>query len=663
MALPNPSFRAQLVTRRTYNRPINDEGTIFETWDQTVFRVIQHQQWLWERAQGRPLSDSQIKELSELQYLMWARKALTSGRTLWLGGTDIAKTREASQFNCSFSRVETVYDVVDGFWLLLQGCGVGFEPVRGVLSGFAKPVKIEVIRSENRERGRENNVAYFHQRNGQTVYHLQVGDSAEAWAKAAGKIMALKRPVDVITLDFSQIRRGGIRLKGYGWISSGDETIHKAFVAICEILSRRSGQLLSRIDILDVMNWLGTTLSSRRSAEICVVPFGDPEANEFALAKKDHWEKGLPQRAQSNNSLVFYEKPSLIGLSGLFDMIQDGGGSEPGFINGAHALERAPWFRGVNPCAEILLGNKSFCNLVEVDLGKFNGDPVGLRRAIWIAARANYRQTCVELKDGVLSDSWHELNEYLRLCGVGLTGIVRWTGFGGDIAAGLRDARATAQAGANSIADELGLPRAKAVTTVKPSGTLSKIMDTTEGAHKPLGRYIINNINFSIHDPIVPVLEQARYRIRPNPYDPTSVLVSVPVAYDDVPFTKVEKNGRTLEVNTESAVDQLNRYKLLMDNYVDHNCSITVSYSPEEVPEIVAWFHENWDSYVGVSFLYRNDPTKTAEDLGYPYLPQEVVTAEAYHEYRDTLLPVNIDRDTGSDLVDEACGAGGCPIR
>jgi hypothetical protein len=116
-----PTTRAEVITRRTYNRPLNDQGTVFETWAQTVDRVIGHQQWLWERAKGTDLNDEEFAELYDLEQLMLERKVLTSGRTLWLGGTTVSQTREASQFNCSFTEVETVYDVVDILWLLLQG--------------------------------------------------------------------------------------------------------------------------------------------------------------------------------------------------------------------------------------------------------------------------------------------------------------------------------------------------------------------------------------------------------------------------------------------------------------------------------------------------------------------------------------------------------------
>jgi ribonucleoside-triphosphate reductase len=142
------STRAQVITRRTYNRPTSDDGKQFETWQETVARVIDHQEWLWQRAADRELTDVEYAELYDLEQLMLDRKVAMSGRTLWLGGTDVAKTREASQFNCSFTHVETVYDVVDCLWLLLQGCGVGFKPIVGTLNGFSKPIKnIRVVRS------------------------------------------------------------------------------------------------------------------------------------------------------------------------------------------------------------------------------------------------------------------------------------------------------------------------------------------------------------------------------------------------------------------------------------------------------------------------------------------------------------------------------------
>jgi ribonucleoside-triphosphate reductase (formate) len=619
--------------------------------------VLGHQQWLWERAAGGPLSQRELNELHELRTLMMERKVLTAGRTLWLGGTNVSKQREASQFNCSFTHVESVQDVVDVLWLLLQGCGVGFRPIVGQLTGFRQPLNVSVVRSQRTVKGGvEHNVETFE--NG--TWTIKVGDSAESWAKSVGKILAHPYPARELVLDFSEIRPAGERLKGYGWISSGDDAIAKAYSAIAEILNKRAGSLLTRIDILDVVNWLGTVLSSRRSAEIALFNYGEDEWEEFAVAKKDWWVNNI-QRAQSNNSLLFKRKPSRPELENIFKMMVEAGGSEPGFINGEVAAQRAPWFKGVNPCAEILLGNKSFCNLTEVDVGKFKGNSAALRRAIEIAARANYRQTCVDLRDGILQEAWHLNNEFLRLCGVGLTGVVRRP----DLSPyAYEELKRTATSSAYAMADELGLPRPKNVTTVKPSGTLSKIMDTTEGLHKPLGKYIFNNVNFSKHDPLVPLCRASGYKVVDNPTDTESVLITFPVKWDDVPFDKVVRDGKELEVNLESAVAQLDRYKMLMTNWCHQNVSATISYSVDEVPAIVDWLLDNWNNYVGVSFLFRADPTKTAKDLGYLYLPQEVVTKEAYDAYASNLQPIVLDQaNSMEELESQECAGGVCPVK
>ena len=651
------STRAQVITRRTYNRPTSDDGKQFETWQETVARVIDHQEWLWQRAAKRELTDVEYGELYDLEQLMLDRKVAMSGRTLWLGGTDVAKTREASQFNCSFTHVETVYDVVDCLWLLLQGCGVGFKPIVGTLNGFSKPIKnIRVVRSTRTAKGGlEHNVETFDQET--KTWTIQVGDSAEAWAKSIGKLIAGKYAADTLVLDFSQLRPAGERLKGYGWISSGDSAISTAYVAIANILNGRADSLLTRMDILDIINHLGTILSSRRSAEIALFDYGQPEWEEFAVAKKDWWLYNNSHRQQSNNSLVFKEKPLKADLQKIFDLMLEAGGSEPGFINEVEALRRAPWFKGANPCVEILLGNKSFCNLTETDIAKFKGDTAGLHNAIRLAARANYRQTCVNLQDGILQESWHLNNYFMRLCGVGLTGIAKRPDMNGYDYEYLKR---TATGAAIGMAQELDLPSPKNITCVKPSGTLSKIMDTTEGIHKPLGKHIFNNVQFSKFDPVVEVLRAANYNVVNHPTDDSGVLITFPVEWIDVPFTKVD--GK--EVNLDTAVEQLEKYKLIHTSWTQQNTSVTISYDPTEVSAIIDWLLDNWDCYVGVSFIYRTDPTKTAKDLGYLYLPQEVVDEQTFRNYVQQLGPVSLENANSFDeIMGEDCSTGACPIR
>jgi ribonucleoside-triphosphate reductase len=175
-----------------------------------------------------------------------------------------------------------------------------------------------------------------------------------------------------------------------------------------------------------------------------------------------------------------------------------------------------------------------------------------------------------------------------------------------------------------------------------------------------LGKYIFNNVQFGKHDPLIPKLIDANYRVFNHPTDDSGVLVTFPVKWDDVPFHKV--NG--IEVNLDTAIDQLEKYKLLQTSWTQQNSSVTISYDLNEVEDIVQWLLNNWDCYVGVSFIYRTDPTKTAKDLGYLYLPQEIVDEHTYNEYVQTLKEVILD-DTNSfdEIIGEDCSTGMCPIK
>ncbi|MGL5249159.1 MAG: LAGLIDADG family homing endonuclease [Brooklawnia sp.] len=988
-----PSFRAKLVARRTYQRPTSDGG--FETWNDVAARVVSHQRWLWERAKKAPLNAAEETELQVLGWLIENRAAFMAGRTLWLGGTDVARRREAAMLNCTHAVVHTVHDVVDIYWLLLQGAGTGFQPMRGALSGFLRPHAIEIVRS-TRTRGdglvgRPDN----HETVRDGVWRISVGDSAEAWAKLIGKILAGKHDVHTLVIDFREVRAAGERLGQYGWISSGDAQIAESVRKVCAIMNSRPDDLLSRIDILDIVNLLGETLSSRRSAQIALVPMDDVEADAFSMAKKDCFMTGKAHRGQSNNSLLLTRRPTKAELRGFFATMVDAGGSEPGFINTKVATERAPWFSGVNPCfshdtriltrqgpraistlvgevvevwdghawrtidnfrvtgtdqpmlkitmqdgatlrvtpahrmvladgskttagelevgqrlmladveahgtidlkgaylagfllgdgtthnggknpglwlyapkipcrsrlidsaldvdvgpvntsairdvtfsivkpgvenmsglsvrpsllpwcgeyraglpestmqwtaetkrdfiaglfdadgtaldgpkgfgyqfsttsrrvaedvqvllksigvraklaqshdagdkvwadgavyrsqklwrlsigqtsavalarqvrferlvsfadraltyntktragsivdiqmdgiddkvycctvpgthtvttadlivtgqcGEQILANGGVCNLTEVVLPRFVGMG-SLDAALRVIARANYRATLINLDDGILQRRWTEINEHLRLCGVGLTGVDQWLSGIENPRQVLAAARATAKAAARQMARELRTAAPKHVTTIKPSGTLSKVADCTEGVHQAIGPKVINTIMLSEHDPLVAKLKAARYRVRPHPTLLESVLVEVPVHMPGA-------SSRPL-----TAVEQLDRYKLMMEVWCDANCSITVSYDQSEVRDIVEWLHANWDTFVGVSFLPRVDATKTAEELGYAYLPQAIVPEEEFDAYAAQLLPIDLDDDRSNVIVADDCASGACPVR
>jgi hypothetical protein len=956
------SVRAKIVAQRSYTRT-KEDGTL-ESWPEVVERCIKHQRWLWERAQGHKLNTEQEEELEILRGLMLLRKAELAGRTLWLGGTQTAMDCEVSQFNCAFEVARTVHDVVDLYWKLLNGTGTGFRIEPGNLFGYTSEIpELEIVESARTEdqKGQPRN----HETYDNGVWTIQVGDSAIAWAKAVGKLIAGKhRGCEKLVLDFSQVRGAGGRLKGYGWVCHGFKPFATALTAIHEILNGASGRMLTAMECHEINNWLGTVLSTRRSAQIATCKHDAEWAHDFATFKndKEKWWRG-----QSNNTIEFDRKPSRLELTGFVYRMFSNGNGEPGIRNAEAARKRAPWSQGTNPCfapdtlipvvdrglcrisdlegqtievwdgngqiqttkvhqtgtdqdllmvtlsdghqirvtpyhnfvledgsfvkaedlvpgtvlksefvtahssseedrteeariaawqiadgtwhtngkskvylydhkrkyadlfaackayhedrrstylldispyskeevpgfvlegneetqlafidsyidsdghidktnkgiilqicsihrsflndlqsllynfgvkskvslmreggprdmpggtyncqdcyrltvtnpaqllqyirpeminrgpyktkqfitvdsvedlgevsdvycftvpttnsfhlgnivigqcAEILLPDKGFCNLVEVNLAHKDHEDFGeLCETIWCIARANYRQTCVRLdNDPILQKVWHENNQNIRLCGVGLTGIRQRPDLEKEDY--VRVMWATARTAADEMADELGTPRSQAVTTIKPSGTMSKIMDCTEGVHMPLGKYIFNRVAFKRTDPLVDMMREAGYTIEDHPFDTESVLGVLPVKYEG------------LDWREETAVEQLDRYLFWQTNWADHNVSCTIYYEEHEADDIANWLYEHWDDYVAVSFLPRN-PNES-----YAYYPQVAVTEEEYEEYVTTLgdLPEAADKGFlgtidymgyAPDKANTDCATGVCPI-
>lgn len=655
--------RARAIDLRTYLRPLDDSGSQFESREQMLRRaMVDHHRHLL----GKNYKKHHAQELEELYALGVGGYACLAGRTQWLGGTPYAYSRACCQYNCAFSQVETVYDLVDVSWLLLNGCGVGFEPRSGTLHGYQRRIDEFVVVPSVRgkdDRGREANEETLPDAENGFTWTIKVGDSASAWCKAGGKLFSPRSlPARKLVLDFSEIRGPGGRLKGYGWICNGHEPLARAFRAFHEILNASAGNLLDEIQIMDVVNWWGTVLSSRRAAEICLLNSFNPRVGEFSQAKRNYWEGNL-QRRQSNNTVLYWSKPPKGKIRELLEAADECGG-DPGLCNAEAALRKCPWFKGLNPCGEILLNNKGFCNLTTNCLPRFGRDYSAMERAVWLVARANYRQTCTYVEDDVLSPAWGQTNAALRLCGVSLTGVTQcdWlTDYQ------IRRLRNAAVAGAYSMADELGCPRPKGITTMKPEGTQSKTLggedvgEITEGIHRPLGESIFNWINFSVHDPILSRLESAGYKVIPNPSDGANALACFPVRYRNVKFD--HSGGK--KVNLESATAQMDRYLRWNNLWCDFNVSCTVSYSPGELSGMADWIDENWDrGFVAVAALRRTDPTKTAKDLGHPYLPQEVVTDEDYGVYKDGLRPVDWSGLQGIyEIEAQSCENGVCPVK
>ena len=526
-----PSLRAQILTRRTYNRALNNEGTLFESWPQTIDRVIEHQRWLWKRQMRRALNKTQEAELEELRGLLLARKVGVAGRTLWLGGTEISKVREACQFNCAHLEIQTVDDMVDALWLLLQGCGVGVTPKSGGISGFTRPIHdIQIIRSTRTDKnGRETNLETWDPET--KIWTISVGDTAEAWAKSVGKLLAGKYAATKLILDFSEIRPAGTRLTGYGWIGQGDETISVAYRAIAEIMNRRAGQPARWTSTTSATGWAPSSAPAAppKSASSNTAP---PSGRNSPYAKGLLEQRPAPAR-HVQQLLVFYNKPSRSELRGIFDLMLEAGGSEPGFINGAAALNRAPWFSGVNPCAEILSATAHSATSPPLTW-QIQGRP---QRHAPRHLSHRPRQLPPNLRQPQRRHPPALLARKQRLPAP-LRRIPHRRRPPPRTSAPTNCAPcATAIMGAYSMAEELGLPLPKTSPPSNPKAP-SQVLRHHRRRPQTLARYIFNNVTFVKHDPLVPVLRQAGYKIIPTPNGTGDWVITLPVCWNDVDLKK-----------------------------------------------------------------------------------------------------------------------------
>jgi adenosylcobalamin-dependent ribonucleoside-triphosphate reductase len=650
--------RATVTTLQKYCR-LKTNG-VLETPLEMYERTIAHQRFLWARQLGHELDSKAEAELAKLLDIQLTYRGSLAGRTKWLGGTEKAKTYEVTNFNCAGLRYGNVHAIVNAFWLLLQGCGVSILPECGGLHGFSKRISnIKVIRSTRIEKGQAHNMESL----SDGVWTICVGDSAEAWAKALGKLVAHSFKGEnirahTLILDFSNIRGKGQVTSGYGWKTSGDEKVASAFYAIANILNSRIQEALSVIDLLDIFVLTGETLSSRRSAGMVFIPSTHMDIEQFMRVKREYWKAGKMWRSKSNNTVFFDSRPTLATLTEFMHMVLENGESgDPGLCNAVAFRERFSEFMIGNPCFEEALPDGGLCNQVSVNAAAGSLDE--LFEATYLLARAAYRQTCVNLLDGILDEKWHRNNANFRFIGLGLMGLIE----SGLSTAQLRRLKQVAVHGALSMADELGLPYPYYVTTVKPEGTMAKSFGVSEGLHHPLARHIFNWQNFSGEDPVVALLEAHGYQVKPNPLNSGDVLVNFPIEWSS-PYFRWTKTKEGVEVELHSAVAQLERYKRIMTHWVDTNASFTVSYLPEEVPAITDWLFRNWDSYVGTAFMPRFDASTVEPGI---YLPQTPVTSSEFYAYRAQLKDIDwksftahhaFNRESGID----SCEAGACGL-
>jgi adenosylcobalamin-dependent ribonucleoside-triphosphate reductase len=705
------------VYLRTYSR-WNEDMMRREEWYETVRRVVEYSMALY---QGPASKEALTAEAELLFDTMFNLRLFTAGRTMWIGGTESAKKFGEANFNCSFIVVDKLEAFVETFHLLMVGSGVGF---RVLPEDVAKlPVfNTDVVVAHKPYHGKakaeriEDTLVFEDTDSGKTSVLIVIGDSKAGWVNGLGHYLnaMLRSDVESIVVNYDSVRPQGEELKTFGGRASGHQALKNMFRAIHKVITKAPNGKLRPIDAMDIQNHIGANVvvgGVRRTSEIAL--FGADD-KDILNAKVDLWTPGSnnygnDHRGMSNNSIFFNEKPTRDTLLDIFTRIQNNG--EPGFVNAEAARKRRPNFSGLNPCAEILLADRGVCNLTEVNMAAFlepSSNPSltmydhdGLVSAVKLATRIGLRQTNVNLD----LTEWDAVQKRDRLTGVSLSGMMDFeSGMGWNTNTGatvnlkdlfpddfvmpmsislelaelLKELNNVANQEAIQYAKEMRVPTPLLVTTVKPSGTISKLPMISSGAHRSRAPYFIRRVRITSSDPLAKVMLDAGYPVYPSvtsngpteaqlkamkPFELASELQKSSTWVIEFPVA----TNAVMRSSEESAVSQLGRYLDLQKFWTDHNTSITIEFDVSEVEALVDMLLENWDDYVAVSFMPK-------DTTAYPQLPEEPITEAEYLERAAKLTHINahdivealkeVERENKmSELLDADCAGGACPVR
>ena len=667
-----PSPMGQLgsfVYSRTYSRYV-PRLKRREFWWETVRRAVEYNCSLL------PTSRDEAEKLYDNIYRL---KQFLSGRTLWVGQTPVSDAYPMANYNCAFVVVDDFRAYHDLFYLLMVGSGVGVRVLKSDAEKLPKVrTDLEIIHKAYQPRPRGTRLEYTNLSFAGDTATLSIGDSKEGWAQAIAHYFDLLVNLEYskirkIAIEYDSIRPRGERLKVFGGTASGYESmmamldkIHRVVVAAGR-RDRAARTQLRPIDLLDVANIIGENVVSggvRRTSEIGLIDQDDAECiqakSQLYRQVNGKWEidASIAHRQMSNNSIFYRRKPTREQLHWHLQQMRYSG--EPGWVNEAAGLKRRPNFRGCNPCGEILLDSHGLCNLTTLNVMAFVKDGAldeeGLLEAQRLSARAGLRMTCRELE----IHEWNAVQQRDRLLGCSLTGwqdMVNAVGLDRDgQAALLRKLRAAAHEAAEKLAASAGLNAPLLITTVKPEGTLSLLPTVSSGIHYSHAPYYVRRIRISASDPLCRVCEDLGYPVFPEVgQDAETCRTKV------VEFPVKAPAGR-LKPDV-SAIEQLENYKLFMENYVDHNCSITVHVREHEWDAVEEWVWNHWDDVVALSFL-------SYDENFYELLPYEEITAEEYERRQSAMRPFNPSliskyerEETELDIGASDCVNGVCPVR
>lgn len=631
----------EFVYLRTYARWIESEGRR-ETWVETVDRYVS----FMKENLGDNLS---VEEYAEVREAILKQEVMPSMRLMQFAG-EAARRCNTCAYNCTFIAPTKLEDFAEIMYLSMQGCGVGFAVESQNIE------QLPQIQKQTKKRPSTHTVA----------------DSKEGWCNALTLGLQAWYSGKDIEFNYSLVRPAGSRLKVMGGKASGPEPLRSLLDFAREKILRRQGRRLRPIDAHDIICKIGECVVSGGVRRTAMISLSDLDDVELRDAKKGQFFLTEPYRMVANNSAVYETRPSNTQLMEEWVALMKSGSGERGIFNRGSLTNTLPkrrekYFKkagfidedgvaqgsiGTNPCGEIILQSKQFCNLSEVIARADDTHETLVRKARIAALLGTYQATLT--KFNYISKDWTKHCKEEALLGVSVTG--EWDSAESRKPETLRAMRDMAVNTNETYAKRFGINQAMSVTAVKPSGTVSQTFNCSSGIHPRHAKYYIRRVRISATDSLFRMVTDQGVPNLPevgqNAENASTYVLEFPVESPDSAKFK----------DDFSALEQLEYWKIIKLNYTEHNPSATISVGEDEWIGVVDWIQKNWDIIGGLSFLPRFDHV-------YSLAPYETIDKKRYEELAASFPRIDYSKLMIYEHTDEteqkkelACVGGVCDI-
>ncbi len=624
---------AEFVYYRSYARWIPEEGRR-ETWIETVDRYID----FMRENMGSKITETEYKEVREA---ILRQEAMPSMRLLQFAGKAANRTNVCA-YNCSFISPKSFQDFAEIMYISMCGTGAGWS-----------------VESENIQA-----LPQIKKQTGKKLPDYVIPDSKEGWADAFSFALKTWFEGNDVVFDYSLIRPAGARLKTMGGKSSGPEPLRSLIDFSRERIIRKQGRHLTNLDAHDIICKIGECVVAGGVRRSAMISLSDLDDDAIRDSKKGAFYVNEGQRMLANNSAVYNSKPSTQEFLDEWTALVKSGSGERGIFNRGGLAKTLPKRRlaqfkdgqypswGTNPCGEIILQSKQFCNLSEVVARADDTEETLLKKVRIATIIGTYQSSLTYFP--YLSKEWKKNCEKERLLGVSITG--QWDSGLVREAKILEKLKNTSIEVNKKYAKRFGIGQSTCITCVKPSGTVSQTVDCASGMHPRHAPYYIRRVRISATDTLFKMLKDQGMPFYPE------VGQTVENASTYVLEFPVKAPEGAICKDDISALRQLEHWKVVKQHYTEHNPSVTISVGEDEWITVANWVYENWDLVGGLSFLPRSNHV-------YQLAPYEAITKEKYEEMLMKVDCLDFSKIVTYETVDEtelkkelACVGGVCEI-